>query len=599
MKSLVVLLESLLLDCGRKSGAPVLKDIETLWHRVKHEGDSFITITLPTFCSDFERSLDEGRIPSTAFLSFKKTRRGIPAFLQGFLQEVFDSDGCLLDNPSVDCIRSVRQICLFGKKLQRPCSKDRQRAAAADYVKCDREVVTELSGPVWDAFGEVADILVRDLHLADHDSWENDFSPRHGPGATREHISGNQKWVFRRWHLRLELAGIKYWRYAKATAYPSFTDRDPLPEFIAPWNEEPVRVVFVPKTLKTPRVIAVEPVCMQYVQQGLSRLIVSRVENSSYMAGHVNFRDQTINQRLVREASKHGLLASIDLSEASDRVSIVHVERLFKACPRFRGWIFAARSTRAQLPNGDIVPLKKFASMGSATCFPVEALVFFTTIIASMISRLGLPVTPRLVRSLAEDVYVYGDDLIIPSDMAPLVCDDLESLGFKVNRRKSFWTGQFRESCGSDCYDSESVTPVYLRRDLPTDREDASGLLSSVATVNQLSQAGYHRLADLMKSQVEQTFGSLPSVSPDSPAIGWYDHSEVVPVKRWNRFLQRREYLALVAVPRWIADPFNGSEQALAKCFRCIGIESIDPKHLLRSVRSYALTLKRRWVPSL
>ncbi len=599
MKSLVVLLESLLLDSGRKSGAPVSKDIRTLWHRVEHEGDSFITITLPNFCKDFERSLAEGQIPTSAFLSFKKIRTGIPAFLQGFLRKVFDADGRLLDEPCVDCIRSVRQICLFGKKVHRACSASRLTSASTEFVKCDQEVVTELSGRLFEIYGEVCDLLVRELHVKDIDEWEEDFLPRHGPGATREHISGNQKWDFQRWHMRLEMAGIKYWRYGKATSYPSYTSTNPLPAFTAPWDEEPVRVVFVPKTLKTPRVIAVEPVCMQYVQQGLSKLIVRRIEKSRTMRGHVNFTDQSINQELVRQASAHGMLASLDMSEASDRVSTVHVERLLETCPRLRDWVFACRSSRAELPNGDIITLKKFASMGSALCFPMEAMVFFASIIASMVSRLGLPVTTRLVHSLAEDVYVYGDDLIVPADMAPLVCDDLEALGFKVNRHKSFWTGQFRESCGSDCYDSEDVTPVYFRRDLPTDREDVSGLLSSVATVNQLSKLGYHRTAGLMRNQVERVFGKLPNTTPDSPAIGWHDYSEVKPPTRWNRMLQRREFSVLVAVPRWVQDSLRGSEQALAKCFRVIGLDKIDPKHLLRSVRPYALALKRRWVPTL
>jgi hypothetical protein len=617
MKSLVSLLELLLQDCGRKSGAPVARDIVTVRHRVKHEGDSFITITLPNFCSDFERSLEAGELASNAFLSFRKTRTGIPAFLQGFLSQVFDKDGKLLLEPSIDCIRSVRQICLFGKKVERACSEERTNTAIDGFKKCDREVTKLLSGDLESPFSLIADLLIRELGLRDSDPWEEDFVPKHGPGATRERISGNQKWVFRRWHYRLEFAGIKYWRFGKATSSPSLSSSNPVPEFVRPEDEEPSKVVFVPKTQKTPRVIAVEPVCMQYAQQGLSKVLVERLENHPLTSGRVNFTDQTVNQDLALLSSKSGKYATLDMAEASDRVSLAHVRTLFRSAPRFLEWIEACRTTRAQLPGGEVITLEKWASMGSALCFPIEALVFFTSIIASRAARLGLPITERLVRSLARDVYVYGDDLIVPADEAPLICDDLESFGFKVNRRKSFWTGQFRESCGFDCYGGEQVTPVYLRRDLPKDQKDVTGFVSWVATVNQLFSAGYYALAGAMRNALEKTCGKLPQVPENSPALGWHFHSEVVPRRRWNRGLQRFEELLLVPSAIQRADSLNGSEQALAKCFRLIGLgvpifrpaeadpllmmvtndAAINPKHLTTSSRPYALTLKRKWVP--
>jgi hypothetical protein len=609
MQSLVSLLELLLQDCGRKSGAPVSRDIVTLKQRVEHEGDSFITITLPNFCSDFERCLAAGELLPQAFLSFRKTRSGIPAFLQGFLKLVFDEEGSLRVDPSIDCIRSVRQICLFGKKVERTCSPERVRKAVDGFTQCDREVMTLLPGDLESTFSQVADLIVNCLRLRDSDPWAEDFVPKHGPGATRESILGNQKWIFRRWHYRLEFAGIKYWRFGKATSSPSLTYSNPMPEFIRPEDEEPSKVVFVPKTQKTPRVIAVEPVCMQYAQQGLSKILTEAVVKCRFTSGRVNFTDQKVNQDLALSSSQSGKYATLDMSEASDRVSLAHVRAFFRSAPKFLEWVESCRTTRAQLPTGDIVTLQKFASMGSALCFPIEALVFFTSIIASRAARLGKPVTADLVLSLARDTYVYGDDLIVPADEAPLICDDLEAFGFKVNRRKSFWTGQFRESCGFDCYGGEQVTPVYLRRDLPKDQKDVSGLVSGVATANQLFTAGYYATAGAMRNALEESCGKLPQVPPNSPALGWHFHSEVVPRRRWNGLLQRFENLCLIPSAVMRADSFNGSEQALAKCFRLIGkvcswrdlitntASSINLRHLAMSSRPYALALKRRWVP--
>lgn len=601
MKSLVGLLAYLLQDCGRRSGCPVDRDVKTLRSRAEHEGDSFITITLPTFARDFERCLSLGRVVPGAFLSFGKDRTGIPRFLSGFLHHVFGDDGVLLPTPSIDCIRFVRQICRFGQKLERPCSKERVNKAVDSYRSCDDEIAVPESH-LWETFCAVGAVLTAALPQ-DREDILSSLVPSHGPGATQEHILGNQKYVFQRWHQRLEDVGFTYNRFGRAVpatitdGKPELAEDEVWPVFVEPGAEAPVRVVFVPKTLKTPRVIAVEPVCMQYAQQGISKMLVRFLERNRFSGGHLNFRDQSVNQALAKTASKDCKLATLDMAEASDRVSVAHVEGLLKHNPVLRELVLACRSTSAELPNGDVISLKKFASMGSALCFPLEALVFFTSIIASRVRRAKRPVNARTVYSFSRDVYVYGDDLIVPADEAPAICDDLESLGFKINRHKSFWTGKFRESCGSDCYDNEHVTPVYMRRDLPTSREDVPGLLSAVATCNQLHSAGYWRVAAAFRKAVEQHLGRLPQMPQDSPAIAWWHHSDVLPRTRWNRHLQRVETRLWVTTTPKALDPLEGYP-ALAKCLRLIGLppEARDDEHLDRSPRRYSVTLKRSWV---
>ena len=68
---------------------PNVRDLLTLRSRVKNEGLSFLTITLPAFGNDFDRSLSLGQIGTLHFRSFKKCK-GIPAFLQDILCLVFD-----------------------------------------------------------------------------------------------------------------------------------------------------------------------------------------------------------------------------------------------------------------------------------------------------------------------------------------------------------------------------------------------------------------------------------------------------------------------------------------------------------------------------
>src|ERR1051326_445382 len=52
------------------------RDLQTIRSRVKDQGLSFLTITLPNFCKDFERSLEVGYIDSTCFRAFQEGREG-------------------------------------------------------------------------------------------------------------------------------------------------------------------------------------------------------------------------------------------------------------------------------------------------------------------------------------------------------------------------------------------------------------------------------------------------------------------------------------------------------------------------------------------
>jgi hypothetical protein len=519
---------------------------------------------------------------------------------------VFNQEGFLVPDPSIDCIRAIRQICLFGKKLKRTCSQARLRGAVDKFRECDDELTVMPPGQLSRWFELTAAVICRSLNLNNLDI-SGRIKPRHGPGATEDRISGNQKWIFRRWHRRLEDVGFTHTLFGNHLAMKA-DDLDVGPLLVEPEDEKPVKVTLVPKTLKTPRVIAIEPVCMQYAQQGLKRLLVKALFKGRLTRGHVNFRDQSVNQQLALRSSRDGFYATVDMSEASDRVSLSHVETAFAAAPVFRSWLLATRSTRARLPDGQVIDLKKFASMGSATCFPVEAMVFFTSIIASRLHRAGIFPTTRSVLSLGRDVFVYGDDLIFPAHEAAAICDDLESLGFRVNRRKSFWTGRFRESCGADCYDGEEVTPVYLRSDIPANRSDVSGIVSSVSTVNQLEKAGLWSTAAVLRQAVERIIGSLPLVPLDSPGIGWHDHSIVEPRRRWNRLLQRGEIRAWVMVPVKRKDLIEG-QAAFTKVFSGLVGKSVyrnwwsltpnkDRRHLEMSTKRRAFTLKRDWVPA-
>jgi len=612
------LLSCVYIDACNKCIADVsdLRDLETIRSRVEMEGMSFLTITLPNFCKDFERSLADGYIDPTKFRNFRKFG-SIPAFLRGMIGLVFnhetgriydDSSENWIDFPSI--IESVRQICLTFKKVEEACTPKRVQAAIQNYTAIEQSFdLFSLSDSEYRAFDLVSNVLwgnvMANLCL-------NDVSPRHGPGTTAESISGNQKYVWRTWHERLE----PYFPILEnAYTLGAYESRE-LKEVtvVKPEQELPVKVVTVPKTLKGPRIIAIEPVCMQYAQQAIRRSLYAAIESHDLTAGHVNFRDQSINQGLAVDASRTGLLATIDLSDASDRVPLELALLMFRSNPDLQDAVAACRTTRAQLPNGRVIPdLRKFASMGSALCFPVEAMYFYTLCVMALLWAQNLPVSHENIFQVSRDIHVYGDDIVVPTTYAITVLAYLRKYNCKVNSSKTFVSGNFRESCGDDAYRGYLVTPVYLRKLRPKNRRQASELISWVSTANSFYKKGYWNVASHMFKICEKIIGPLPYVSPESQALGRVSFLGYRSAERWNRDFHRYEVKAMVPRPVYRSDMIDGYS-ALMKSFHRIdhrsseewwSLSSLDKEvsqdvhHLERSALRGAVVLQRRWVPAL
>jgi len=599
MKSLLEITSLLLQDCGRLCGVNPFRDLVEVTRRFEHEGASFLTITLPTFAAGLEKALQQGHWSPTLAPAFAGRRRGsLPRFLGGFLDQVFEVDGTIKEfsDEQARSIWAVRQICRAVSKLFVVAPQKRVDAALTKFLLVEDEVRNHVvSTDYMDTFVKVSHIILADVCGSSAGCAAYDeLRPRHGPGTTAEGVRGNHKFDFRAWPLRLERE-FPFTEFGVSSILnPDALERVSLVSYPLPRDKRPVRIVPVPKTAKTPRIIAIEPVASQFMQQAISDWLRPRVElRGRYTSGHVNFTDQKVNNHLARLGSRNGSLATIDMSDASDRVSCKHVAALFKVSPLLKRWAFACRSTRARLPDGKIFPLRKFASMGSALCFPVEALAFFVAAISSVIMERGCAVTPRRVYSISRGVYVYGDDIIVPTDVAPSVARGLELFGFKVNVSKSFWTGKFRESCGGDYYGGVDVTPVYLRRNIPSNRADVQGLVSCIETANQLYFAGLWSSARWLRAKVELILGALPSVTEASQVLGWRSFSNASSFHGWHHDFQRPKAFGYVVRPIRSPDPLDG-DGALLKCLRLVGIET-DREHLRSSVRFGNLALKRRW----
>nr|URG16534.1 MAG: RNA dependent RNA polymerase [Leviviridae sp.] len=203
-------------------------------------------------------------------------------------------------------------------------------------------------------------------------------------------------------------------------------------------------VSFVPKTAKTERSIAVEPLLNSYVQKGVDLVMRQRLALFGY-----NLSDQSRNAEMAREGSVSGRFGTLDLSSASDTVSTLLVKYLLPT-----DWFDLLNRTRSATytTRGSSRPYEKFASMGNGFCFPLETLVFAAAL--------------RAVLADDRAHTVYGDDIVVPKDAFGPLIRLLRFCGFVPNPSKSFNEGEFRESCGADWYRGQDVRPVYLKEHL-------------------------------------------------------------------------------------------------------------------------------------
>jgi hypothetical protein len=499
------------------------QDIKYVESRFEHEGFSFLTITLPAFGKDFEKSLDRGCVDRNLFQGFTWQGRS-PLFLKGFLDRVFDrSSGELLDCPEVGAILSIRQLTLMFGKVLLPTSNSRFKAAMTGYIQCERDVRdadAKISSQQWDDFRRVGDLLFGNvLPTLDDLILDGQLLPKHGPGATADKLRGNTKYRQRTWPSRLEV-------YFPSEDYilpnDRFSDHLSTITSLDPEAEVPVRVISVPKTQKTPRIIGIEPTAMMYCQQAVLRSLLSALGSDKSLKRMIGFKDQEVNHRLAHEGSlPNGRnLATLDLSEASDRVSNQHVRELLAPYPHLHGAVDACRSRKADVDGHGVVRLAKFASMGSALCFPMEAMVFLTMIFVGIEQCLDSPLSARTIQRVSRSVRVYGDDIIVPVDYVQSVIGSLESFGIRVNRGKSFWNGKFRESCGKEFYEGSDVSIVRVRRELPTSLKHVQELLSAVSLRNQLYQAGYWGAVRWLDDYLWRILKYFPRVLPTSPVLG-------------------------------------------------------------------------------
>lgn len=594
MKSLVSFWSELATELADLCGIDASRDIITMSRRCREEGDSFLRITLPSFDKGLLRALEDGRVSSDLFPGFRM-RGGLPLFLGGFLRNIFAPDGALLDEPHTESIRAVRQLCAVAGKIEGVCTPRRNLAAVRAYVEADDECARwDLTSPQ-SLIQELIDVsnrvLVPWLASADRKISRDELTPKHGPGQTADRLLGNKKFDLAYWpeHLESRFPWIEW-------GVPNYRYGDSGGRVTPSTHVVPARLTLVPKTMSKPRVIVMEPTSLQYMQQAIMDALVTSLERCTHMVG---FLDQGLNQSMARLGSRTRDTATLDLSEASDRVTYLQAASVFSVLPNIWEALDATRSSEVELPFGlKKRRIAKFASMGSAVCFPVEAITFLVAIFVAMRryhrrADAGFDLTPSFIKSMEGRVRVYGDDIIVPVEYLSDVFEVFAEFGWQINSKKSFWNSHFRESCGGDFWDGEDITPVRIGHPFPTTIRQTAEVQGLVSLRNQLYNAGYWRTAAKLDSRISGVLrGLFPIVEETSPALGRVSASFEplgLGTDRYQRALTRA-YTVKTVIPK---NPCSETG-ALLKCLISPGK---DDEHLLRSGRPVDVSIIRRWMP--
>jgi hypothetical protein len=435
-------------------------DLLYLQQRICAEGPRFYLDTLPQLGKAFECSLVTGeafKAPDGWKLS-PGTR--LPKFMNSLFTELFEDDGSHKYKYPITgyseenlgrawrAVTFIRQVCLAWSKVELAVDvEDKDSSGLGINTAKSQKVLNDwLSNVVrnWDIKvpNGGSDLLYGSLNearrllrlvfsyqcaeLTELRRFIKNPWGRQGPGAVAEGEVGCEKWSFKKW------PGIP----AKL-----FSWRDGLDcEVQVVDKQDDARLCLVPKDFRGPRVICIEPKENQFAQQGLMDILYRLVHACALTKRSINFLDTDKS----RSACYDYRYATIDLKAASDTIHLCLARLLL---PR---WVFKLvtryRSRSVRTPKGD-VRTRCLATMGNATCFPLETLVFWALSLGTLI-HLRDSFHPRQQKHLNLDVRVFGDDIIVPLWGCEAVVDVLAAVGLTVNAEKTCSFSLVRESCG-------------------------------------------------------------------------------------------------------------------------------------------------------
>jgi hypothetical protein len=618
-------------------------DYKCIRGRVLSEGFGFMSKTLPRFLKWVRRCQEnECFKPCPGFKRHRTKRwtKPYPRFLHGLVEFLSDGDGNLIFHADSTlrerqgfAYTAISTICqTFGAKYELPLPQETLNAQIRATFEADKDqrfdfndlvdflgsenarifdlakdIITETFSPyfhygVYEEDGE----KLYGLHKHELDLYGS--PPRHGTGAVAFPCKPHEKYT----HFMGFPPHFKALGNFEDLLYLPGECTDFRKPYNAPHKERSAlayggvgRFEIVPKNAEKGRGINLEMKEFQFPQQVVKDALYAWLESCPRSSGHVNFTDQRINQRLALEASRRPKYATVDLVEASESGTRVHIDNLFSGNVEILEALNTLRSrftravirTQSDSGEGEVEEVlfqenNKYAPMGSALCFPVEAVLFWA--LTRAVIQYELEQGNSEDRGDHKEVWVYGDDLIFPVRYYAKVAEVFGLLGLKINEEKSFYRGPFRESCGVDAYDGIDVTPTCrLSTRLPfrdlhtTDSDHARSLVAWIEYANLFEEDGFPSVARHIRRTVCDQYPSaksIPRLTTQYPSGGlfWLDYNG------WDV----REYISNMCDERDKRGHFSCGRSTLDSSYDPV-YDEVAPKHVVFPF--YQGKVKRTW----
>jgi len=157
-------------------------------------------------------------------------------------------------------------------------------------------------------------------------------------------------------------------------------------------------------------------------------------------------------------------VATIDLENASDRISLRLVEYLLPR--RIFRLVSESRSEMTLGLDGEFYFIKKVSSMGNGFTFELMSLILTC-----------------LARSFDPTATVFGDDIIVASDVANAVIEAIQGGDLIVNVQKTHINDGYRESCGAHYFDGIGYIESFDFR-FPVNEAEVLTILNKVGRLS-------------------------------------------------------------------------------------------------------------------
>jgi hypothetical protein len=550
------LLEAIAVDCGCDPYT-----VSYLLKRFRNEGVRFMTVTLPKLGKSVLRSIELGMFDRPTDFAWKgRSLRHFRSLLNGIFSQ---KTGKVLDAVDEISFYYIRQLSEYCYKLGLSFAEEQLEEAKGKYRSTQKEVGRFVFCADWvNTLRRNAENYYNDLANTTIDDMFRKARPRTGSGSfvgsediytkygihwsvyknTPDDVTGTCN------STQMPFSGFFKPYTRKPKTKPSkerifYAHTNCQMEigyaFTGPFRESDVRtrintvhestvcrVLFVPKDSRGPRVISKEAFHRLRGQLAFFDWLSAGLTRCS--GGTINFGDQSVNRRLAQIGSLDRSISTLDLKDASDRVSYKLVKEVFKNFPAIRYMLTKQRATHYEL-DGITERLNSVGGMGSGLTFPILAFIIQLSVCSAIVKRTGF--SYEYVRS---KVYVYGDDLIVPTGWYHYATSGLEHSNLLLNKDKSYVRSLFRESCGGDYYNGNECAPIRLKlqfcelpkasdcRDgLHLRRSDAGLVVGLVKHAHLLRKSGLNRTA----AYVERTLSGvipMPYVGEGSPVLGRY-----------------------------------------------------------------------------